>query len=139
MTRLGWHARLTVDAHARLPIAGSSGYTPLIYAAREGHVEIVQLLLESGAAPDAATAAGASTGGWRRHCLLGADVAPAVQCQIVDLAPCCVILHLHAPPTFLPQWVQMSCAGAIHRRAPSLHHFAPPLCSFASCCMDGPQ
>lgn len=41
--------------------AGGSGYTPLIYAAREGHQDIVQLLLELGADPDAATQAGRAT------------------------------------------------------------------------------
>ncbi|PSC77021.1 Ankyrin repeat domain-containing 39 [Micractinium conductrix] len=40
---------------------GSSGYTPVIYAARQGHVDCVELLLACGAAPDAATAAGGAT------------------------------------------------------------------------------
>lgn len=40
---------------------GSSGYTPLIYAAREGHADVVALLLELGADPNASTTAGSST------------------------------------------------------------------------------
>ena len=40
---------------------GDSGYTPLHYAAREGHAECVSLLLSRGAAVDAATSAGAAT------------------------------------------------------------------------------
>lgn len=43
------------------PTAGTSGYTPLIYAAREGHLDIVQWLLSSGANPDAATCSGGAT------------------------------------------------------------------------------
>lgn len=41
--------------------AGSSGYCPLHYAAREGHADIVQLLLAAGADPNAATRAGRAT------------------------------------------------------------------------------
>ncbi|KAL4419244.1 hypothetical protein ABPG77_001182 [Micractinium sp. CCAP 211/92] len=67
---------------------GTSGYTPLIYAAREGHAAVVQLLLESGAAPDAATAAGRSTALHRAawmghidvvHTLLAAGATPGLQ------------------------------------------------------------
>lgn len=41
--------------------AGTSGYTPLIYAAREGHADVVGLLLQMGAKPNAATKSGGST------------------------------------------------------------------------------
>ena len=44
-----------------LPHAGTSGYTPLIYAAREGHADVVELLLQLGADPNAATASGGAT------------------------------------------------------------------------------
>ena len=47
--------------HTPAPVTGSSGYTPVIYAARQGHVDCVELLLACGAAPDAATAAGGAT------------------------------------------------------------------------------
>lgn len=37
---------------------GTSGYTPLIYAAREGHADVVELLLQLGADANAATKSG---------------------------------------------------------------------------------
>ena len=40
---------------------GTSGYTPLHYAARAGRLEAARLLLARGAAPDARTAAGRAT------------------------------------------------------------------------------
>ena len=40
---------------------GSSGYTPLHYAARNGHAECVTLLLQAGAEVDASTAGGATS------------------------------------------------------------------------------
>jgi len=39
----------------------TGGYTPLHYACREGHVEVVQLLLQYGADPNATTSAGRAT------------------------------------------------------------------------------
>ena len=38
--------------------AGTSGYTPLIYAAREGHADVVELLLRLGADANATTKSG---------------------------------------------------------------------------------
>lgn len=40
---------------------GSTGYTPLHYAAREGHVQIVEYLLQAGANVNSRTAAGKAT------------------------------------------------------------------------------
>lgn len=49
--------------------AGSSGYTPLLYAARAGRVAAVRLLLDKGARVDAATRSGGSTSLMRAaHC-----------------------------------------------------------------------
>jgi ankyrin repeat protein len=40
---------------------GKSGYTPLHYASRAGHLAIVKVLIEAGAAVNAATTAGGAT------------------------------------------------------------------------------
>ena len=42
-------------------IAGNSGYTPLHYACREGHIDCVRLLLDRGAIVDSRTTAGNAT------------------------------------------------------------------------------
>lgn len=47
MRRIGFRS-LTAGNALVLFHAGDSGYTPLIYAAREGHVDAVRLLLQSG-------------------------------------------------------------------------------------------
>jgi hypothetical protein len=75
-------------AHRVCVCAGSSGYTPLIYAAREGHADVVAALLELGADPNAATRSGGSTAlhraAYMGHTvivqqLLHAQANPAVQ------------------------------------------------------------
>ena len=67
---------------------GASGYTPLHYAAREGHLACVELLLRSGADVNRATTAGGATPLHRAaftgrvevvHALLAAGARPAQQ------------------------------------------------------------
>lgn len=68
--------------------AGTTGYTPLIYAAREGHADVCELLLSLGADPNAATRSGGATALQRAaytghlavvRLLLAAGAAPAQQ------------------------------------------------------------
>lgn len=47
--------------HSDGTLDGTSGYTPLHYASRAGHVDVVRALLEAGAAVNAATTAGRAT------------------------------------------------------------------------------
>lgn len=49
------------SVHSDGRVSGRSGYTPLHFAAREGHLEVVQLLIERGAHIDAQTTAGGAT------------------------------------------------------------------------------
>lgn len=57
--------RRTLESRPRLVqddgVGGSSGYRPLHYAAREGHVGCVSFLLDAGARVDQATSAGNAT------------------------------------------------------------------------------
>ncbi|KAL4524715.1 hypothetical protein Ndes2526B_g06907 [Nannochloris sp. 'desiccata'] len=47
--------------HSDGVLDGKSGYTPLHYASRAGHMAIVKVLIEAGAAVNAATTAGGAT------------------------------------------------------------------------------
>lgn len=78
----------SAPARLRRPPAGASGYTPLHYAAREGHLDVCELLLSLGADVNATTTSGGATALHRAaftgqlrivQLLLQAGAAPAAQ------------------------------------------------------------
>ncbi|WP_207462902.1 ankyrin repeat domain-containing protein [Azospirillum sp. SYSU D00513] len=70
------------DVNARVPMVGSfdDNYTPLAVAARDGHVEIIRLLLEAGANPRGSVGLYSGTA-LHEACYFGHSAAIEVMCQ----------------------------------------------------------
>eukprot|EP00793_Prasinoderma_coloniale_P006227 PRCOL_00001057-RA len=68
--------------------SGGSGYTPLHYAARAGHLDAVELLLSRGARVDAATTAGGATALHRAAYMGHVHVCAALLAAGADAGAC---------------------------------------------------
>lgn len=73
--------------------AGSSGYTPLHYAARENHLDVVRLLLSLGERGVVTRPAVLYVGGGRPAGVLAGWWVGVFQPQVPDPCPCCCMPH----------------------------------------------